>query len=85
MEKITEAQVIRIDTKATGARIRELRKKHNLRVEDIRAYINLSDTQAIYKWQHGSAMPTIENLAILAAIFEVKVDDILVFHEQQAA
>lgn len=47
MEKITEAQVIRIDTKATGARIRELRKKHNLRVEDIRAYINLSDTQAI--------------------------------------
>lgn len=26
MEKITEAQVIRIDTKATGARIRELRK-----------------------------------------------------------
>ena len=25
MEKITEAQVIRIDTKATGARIRELR------------------------------------------------------------
>ena len=28
MEKITEAQVIRIDTKATGARIRELRKKH---------------------------------------------------------
>jgi len=30
MEKITEAQVIRIDTKATGARIRELRKKHNL-------------------------------------------------------
>ena len=51
MEKITEAQVIRIDTKATGARIRELRKKHNLRVEDIRAYINLSDTQAIYKWQ----------------------------------
>ena len=43
MEKITEAQVIRIDTKATGARIRELRKKHNLRVEDIRAYINLSE------------------------------------------
>lgn len=77
MEKITEAQVIRIDTKATGARIRELRKKHNLRVEDIRAYINLSDTQAIYKWQRGATLPSIENLLALSRLFNTTIEDII--------
>ena len=77
MEKITEAQVLRIDTKATGARIRELRKKHNLRVEDIRAYINLSDTQAIYKWQRGATLPSIENLLALSRLFNTTIEDII--------
>ena len=34
--------------------------------------------QAIYKWIHGTSMPTIDNLVILAAIFDVTMDDIVV-------
>lgn len=34
--------------------------------------------QAIYKWQHGTAMPTIDNLVVLAAFLQVEIDDILV-------
>jgi hypothetical protein len=34
--------------------------------------------QAIYKWQKGTAMPTIDNLVVLAMIFQVKMDDIIV-------
>lgn len=34
--------------------------------------------QALYKWQHGTALPTIDNLVVLAAVLGVKVDDILV-------
>lgn len=34
--------------------------------------------QAIYKWQHGTAMPTVDNLVALASIFQVPVDEILV-------
>ena len=36
--------------------------------------------QAIYKWQHGTAMPTIDNLVVLAALFQVHMDDILVMN-----
>lgn len=41
--------------------------------------------QAIYKWQHGTALPTIDNLVVLAAILQVRIDDILVTDEDIAA
>jgi hypothetical protein len=34
--------------------------------------------QAIYKWIHGTSLPTIDNLVILAAILGVTMDDIVV-------
>ena len=34
--------------------------------------------QAIYKWQHGTAMPTIDNLVVLAAVLDVPMDEIIV-------
>lgn len=74
-----------INMAATGVNISRMRADAGLSVKELADIFGFATPQAIYKWQHGSAMPTIENLAILAAIFEVKVDDILVFHEQQAA
>lgn len=35
-------------------------------------------TQAVAKWQAGTALPTIDNLVILAAMLDTKIDDILV-------
>lgn len=37
--------------------------------------------QAIYKWQNGTAMPTIDNLVVLSAVFGVTVDAILVIDQ----
>ena len=34
--------------------------------------------QAIYKWIHGTSMPTIDNLVILAAVLGVSMDEIVV-------
>jgi hypothetical protein len=34
--------------------------------------------QAIYKWQHGDCLPTIDNLVALSAIFEVTIESILI-------
>ena len=34
--------------------------------------------QAIYKWFRGTAMPTIDNLVILAAMLDVTLDEIVV-------
>ena len=66
-----------LDTVATGARIRELRNANSLTVEQVRDFLGLESTQAIYKWQRGDSMPTIDNLYALSSLFQTSVDDIL--------
>ncbi|MBQ7972655.1 MAG: helix-turn-helix transcriptional regulator [Lachnospiraceae bacterium] len=62
----------------TGQNINNLRQAAGISVKDLQDVFGFSTPQAIYKWQHGTAMPTIDNLIVLAAVLGVKVDDILV-------
>ena len=68
-----------IDLTATGVNITRLRINAGFTVRDIQDIFGFSTPQAIYKWQRGTALPTVDNLAVLAALFGVKIDDILVF------
>lgn len=61
----------------TGQNIIRLRKINGLSVKDLQDIFGFSTPQAIYKWQHGTALPTIDNLVVLAAVFQVHTDDIL--------
>lgn len=66
-----------IDMKATGRRIKELRLKHHLKVEEIAEFMDFASEQAIYKWQRGDSLPTVENLYALSRLFGTTVDDII--------
>ena len=68
-----------IDLTATGINITRLRISTGLTVKDLQDIFGFSTPQAIYKWQHGTALPTVDNLVVLAAVFGVRIDDILVF------
>ena len=63
---------------ATGANIQKLRKASGLSVTDLQNYFGFDAPQAIYKWQRGQAMPTVDNLVVLAAVLGVGIDDIIV-------
>lgn len=67
-----------IDTIGTGMHIMDLRKKAGLSVKDLQNILGFATPNAIYKWQNGAAMPTLDNLIVLAAIFNVPIDDIIV-------
>lgn len=67
-----------LDPVATGANIVKLRKAAGLTVNDLQKIFGFNAPQAIYKWQTGAALPTLDNLIVLAAVFHVRVDDILV-------
>lgn len=69
-----------IDMAATGKNIMDLREKAGLTVKELQDLFGFATPQAIYKWQHGTTMPTIDNLVVLAAIFQVRIDDILVIN-----
>ena len=67
-----------IDMVATGKNIERLRKNAGISVRDLQDVFGFGSPQAIYKWQHGTAMPTIDNLVVLADVLQVRIDDILV-------
>ena len=67
-----------IDMAKTGQNIVILRKQAGLSVRDLQDVFGFATPQAIYKWQQGLALPTIDNLVVLAALLEVSIDDIIV-------
>ena len=67
-----------IDMVRTGQNIGRLRKQAGLSVKDLQDIFGFATPQAIYKWQQGVSLPTIDNLVVLAAVLQVRMDDILV-------
>lgn len=67
-----------IDLVATGINISRLREDAGMTVRDLQEIFGFATPQAIYKWQHGAAMPTIDNLVVLAQALDVTIDEILV-------
>jgi len=74
-----------IDVVKTGQNIVNLRKQAGLSVKELQMMFGFATPQAIYKWQQGTTMPTIDNLVVLAAIFKVHLEDILVLKEELRA
>ena len=67
-----------IDMIRTGQNICRLRKQAGLSVKDLQDIFGFATPQAIYKWQQGAALPTIDNLVVLASVLRVRLVDILV-------
>lgn len=71
-----------INVMGTGEKILRLRKEKGLSVKDLQDIFGITTPQAIYKWQHGAALPTVDNLVVLAAVFDVGIEEILVVEER---
>ena len=66
-----------VNMRKTGQNIRILRTERGISVRELSRMMGFSTPQAIYKWQHGRSLPTVDNLVALAAIFAVPIDAIL--------
>ena len=67
-----------VDLTATGKNIEKLRKESGLSVKELQIIFGFGTPQAIYKWQHGTALPTVDNLVLLSTILKVSIDEILI-------
>ena len=70
-----------INTVATGRNIDRLRVEAGLAVRDMQMVFGFATPQAIYKWIHGTSLPTIDNMVILAAMLDVTLDEIVVVED----
>lgn len=71
----------RIDLAETGKRIKELRKEHHITIGQIQEYMGFTSPQAIYKWQRGQTLPTLDNIVALSMLFRTNIEDILVLED----
>ena len=69
-----------INMAATGANIKALIKNKGLKVADVQARCGFHTPQAIFKWMRGDAMPTIDNMVILAHILDMPIDKIIILN-----
>jgi len=59
-----------------------LRKKNQLTQETVASKLNIS-RQAVAKWESGDSLPDIENCRALADLYDVTIDDLISYSEQQ--
>ena len=71
-----------IDLVATGNNIRRLRMERGLSVRDLQSYFGFEEPRAIYKWQKGESLPTVDNLYALGILLDTPMESILI--RQQA-
>lgn len=67
-----------IDLVATGDNIRRLRVARGLSVKDLQRYFGFEEPRAVYKWQNGECLPTVDNLYALGVLLETPMEAILV-------
>lgn len=85
-QEVTEMrQMPTIDMVATGQNIARLRETRGMTVRELQEIFGFATPQAIYKWQHGTALPTVDNLLVLAAVFGVHIEEILAVRQIQTA
>lgn len=61
----------------TGENIRRLRKQSGMSVKNLQEVFGFATPQAIYKWQQGSSLPSIDNLLVLSNLFGVPMEEII--------
>ena len=67
-----------IDLVATGDNIRRLRMERGMTVRDLQSFFGFEEPRAIYKWQKGETLPSVDNLYALGNLLDVPMDQILV-------
>ena len=66
-----------LDAIKTGENINAMRIAKGMTVRDIQDIFGFSTPQAVYKWIHGTNMPTIDNLVVLVDVFDTTLNEII--------
>ena len=72
-----------INLPKTGRNIARLRQEAGVTVRDLQSYFGFEYPQAIYKWQHGDCLPSVDNLLALARVLRVPMEDLLVYDDRE--
>lgn len=67
-----------IDVAATAANIKACRIRAGYSVREIQNIFNFSSPEAVYAWEKGKYLPTIDNMIVIASVYGVTIDQIVI-------
>lgn len=67
-----------VDLTATGMNIGRLMAANNVTAADVAETLGFTTRNAVYKWLRGEALPTVDNLVVLAAVLNTTINDIII-------
>ena len=67
-----------IDVAATAANIKACRIRAGYSVREIQNIFSFSSPEAIYSWEKGKYIPSIDNLIVIASVYGVTIDQIVI-------
>ena len=70
-----------INQTLTGENIKLMMVMNRVTYRDIQERLCFNTPQAIYKWTRGKNLPSIDNLVVLAEMFNCKIEDIIILDE----
>ena len=68
---------LRIDMIQTGINISRLRKENGITIKQIQEAMGFNTPQAVYKWQRGESMPSLDNMLVLSQLLNTSVEEII--------
>ncbi|MBR5867144.1 MAG: helix-turn-helix transcriptional regulator [Spirochaetaceae bacterium] len=68
-----------IDLEKTGEKIKTLRKNNGFSVHELQLLFGFEYPQAIYAWEAGKNIPTVDNLIVLSRLYSVSMDEIICY------
>lgn len=73
-----------IDVVATSKKLKSMRVQHKLSVAQLQEEFAMENPQSIYNWENpdNKTLPCIDNLVILAKLYKIRIDDLLVIQEE---
>ena len=80
MSRITNLKRPIIDLQATGKQIKSLMNVGKITVRDLQGLFGFEYPQAIYAWEQGKNIPSIDNLLVLSNLFACRVEEIVQVH-----
>ena len=76
-----------IDVPATSKNLKALRESLGIAVSEIQKMFGMENPQSVYNWENSErkTLPCIDNLVMLAEIYKVTLDELIVIKEDDSA
>jgi transcriptional regulator with XRE-family HTH domain len=72
-----------IDMQKTGEKIRRIREASGYTVDEVSRYCGFETPRAVYKWQKGETMPSLDHMAMLAKLFNVPLGELVMLRQEE--